>query len=366
MPRIALFLFFTTATLLSAFANDAAARVKSISGGSASLVRSDANGEDSPQGSLTTGQTLSTGDKVVTGTGCSVVLQLRDGTTLEIAEESHLVIGEESIDGGKKRIFSLQFGNLLAKVKKLASSDENFVIVTPTSIAGVRGTAFSVSVGEDGASHVGVSEGSVAVQSELSEKETPTLINPNEAVETSATGAENKKKFDPAKFQFKAWRDGNREILNKNFAARAEKMAERFKNNALQMAKAQEDLRETIKKLHKASLVYENAKKRRERRLVDEAEKEEVALLRRYLNDHHHLHILFERISSFHPVFNRMRGFANGHTEFLEKMQAVTARNKEIREKLNENHRGMLAFFNQENKFILHRLELHSLLARVK
>ncbi|MBL8992081.1 MAG: FecR domain-containing protein [Spirochaetia bacterium] len=355
------FLFLGFACLHFAFADEAGARVIRVSGGSASLFRPDAGGNEAHEGLLTTGKVLSTGDKIVTGPGCQVVLQLRDGTRLEIAEESHLVIGDESIDGGKKRIFSLQFGELIAKVRKLASADESFVIVTPTAIAGVRGTVFSVAVGEDGTTQVGVSEGSVAVDSELSEKETPALVNTGEAVETTAMGFENKRKFDAAKFQFAAWRDGNRELVKKDFSLRAERLAERFKNSALQMIQAQEDLRATVLKLHEVSRARDNAKQRRERRLMEGAEKEEILLLRRCLDGHHRLLLFFERLASWQPLLSRMRAMASGRPDLLEKMRELGERNKEIREKLEHNRRGMAAFFDEEKAFILQRLELHGL-----
>ncbi len=88
---------------------------------------------------------------------------------------------EVSFEVVKKASFKLWTGNVFAKVKSLFSPNSKFEVQTPTTTAGVRGTSFSVSVGQGGSTDVGVYSGSVGVKSSNSSQQDPEMVlNPNQ------------------------------------------------------------------------------------------------------------------------------------------------------------------------------------------
>lgn len=90
----------------------------------------------------------------------TVDLQTRGGTAVRIREMTRITIAALTAKGEAK--LDMERGGLLANVPKNAK-DEKFSVSTPTAIAGVRGTMFSVDVGSDSRSTVRVMDGAVAM-----------------------------------------------------------------------------------------------------------------------------------------------------------------------------------------------------------
>ncbi|MBL8022412.1 MAG: FecR domain-containing protein [Leptospirales bacterium] len=88
----------------------------------------------------------------------TIDLQTRSGSAVRVREMTRVTIATLNGKGDTK--LSMNHGGILASVKK-AGQGENFSVTTPTAIAGVRGTTFSVDVGEDQRSSVRVIDGSV-------------------------------------------------------------------------------------------------------------------------------------------------------------------------------------------------------------
>lgn len=110
---------------------------------------------------LKVGNIVKANDQIKTSRG-SVDLQTRTGSAVRIREYSTLTVASlAGASGGETRL-SMKQGGILANVKK-ASASEEFNVVTPTAVAGVRGTKFSVQVAEDGGPRVKVVEGKVAM-----------------------------------------------------------------------------------------------------------------------------------------------------------------------------------------------------------
>ena len=106
------------------------------------------------------GTVVRLGDIIKTSLSQRVDLQTRGGTTLRIKETSSLEIKRISAD--EQRLL-LQKGSVFADVKR-KSAKEKFDVVTPTAIAGVRGTVFKVEVDEEnGKSSIKVLEGKVSM-----------------------------------------------------------------------------------------------------------------------------------------------------------------------------------------------------------
>ena len=95
--------------------------------------------------------TANEGDEILEGTlidaseNSFCEIELADGSILYINEESNIVTDKVKINDSKKEIhIDLNFGSLKADVKRLKTESSIFEIQTPVSVAGVRGTSFSV------------------------------------------------------------------------------------------------------------------------------------------------------------------------------------------------------------------------------
>ncbi|WP_078125224.1 lipoprotein LipL45 [Leptospira alexanderi] len=113
----------------------------------------------------TLGASLKTGDKVSTKNKSKVDIQFADGSAVRISENSVIDFDALTINskGNSDTRLALVSGKVFAKVNK-ASKEDQFSVVTPTAIAGVRGTSFIVdrSTSSDKAV-VKVLDGAVAV-----------------------------------------------------------------------------------------------------------------------------------------------------------------------------------------------------------
>ncbi len=108
------------------------------------------------------GVVLRTGDQIVTEDG-AVDLQSQSGSVVRIKAFSTVAMAKLMQKDTK---ISIENGSMIAKVKKTSPS-ENFSVISPTAIAGVRGTTFSVEVTDGTSPKVRVLEGSVAMSARL-------------------------------------------------------------------------------------------------------------------------------------------------------------------------------------------------------
>ncbi len=110
------------------------------------------------------GVVVKTGDRIETGPKGKVDLQFPNGSAIRIAPQTILDFAKLSMNtqGGVDTQLALAGGKVFADVKKAKKTD-GFSVVTPTAIAGVRGTSFIVeSNPKTGKARVKVLEGSVA------------------------------------------------------------------------------------------------------------------------------------------------------------------------------------------------------------
>jgi hypothetical protein len=98
------------------------------------------------------GARLAEGDNVRAHAGGSAVLDLPDGSTLFVAENSRVVVGKLEFDlqnQTRQAFFHLVVGKVRAVVSQAAitlvkARQSNFAISTPTAVAAARGTVFEV------------------------------------------------------------------------------------------------------------------------------------------------------------------------------------------------------------------------------
>ena len=98
------------------------------------------------------GATLSQGDMIRTKENSTAVLNL-DGdaqtASVDIKEKSQMSLAqllEDKTEDVQTTLLDLSLGSILIKAKKLQAGKSRFEVKTPTSIVGVRGTTFSVTV----------------------------------------------------------------------------------------------------------------------------------------------------------------------------------------------------------------------------
>ena len=114
------------------------------------------------------------GDTIRTGEGGGAHLEFPDQTMIKLGPLTTFYVRYNSYSkrtGGRRRGFFLWGGRVWCRVSKFVSGESDFTIDTPTAVAGVRGTRFSVMVYHntgnpnlpDGATYISVEDGEVRV-----------------------------------------------------------------------------------------------------------------------------------------------------------------------------------------------------------
>jgi hypothetical protein len=120
-----------------------------------------------PYAPLTPDTTLVEGDRIRTGPNGFVTLELPDGSFVTVAQDGELDIGKlrrTRLTGAGDRVFDLHHGEVESQVTHAKQPDDRFQIRSPSVVAGVRGTRFTVSYSGDAqTTMVAVFDGAVGV-----------------------------------------------------------------------------------------------------------------------------------------------------------------------------------------------------------
>lgn len=108
---------------------------------------------------VTLGLAIDAGDRIETGAGSLAVVQITDKNIVRVAEKT--VLEMSTIEQNSQVSLFLQKGEIASKITRLEKNGA-FTVKTPTTVAAVRGTEFSVAV-QDGKEKVAVLSGKVAV-----------------------------------------------------------------------------------------------------------------------------------------------------------------------------------------------------------
>ncbi|MGO1750406.1 MAG: FecR family protein [Marinobacter sp.] len=133
------------------------ARVTSVSGG-VQLI-SGINGRKKP---LTKDALIRVGDEVLSGRGAATIT-LADGSEVRLSPDSRLIFNRLTQYGKSGMVdtrLRLNRGEVHTRVKPVIEGGARFEIETPSAVAAVRGTAFSLKTGPQG-THLQVTEGVV-------------------------------------------------------------------------------------------------------------------------------------------------------------------------------------------------------------
>ncbi len=132
-------------------------------------------------------------DKLTTGADSSAIVTFDDNSSVQLSENSTLVIDEHVLSAGKTRL-SLLGGRLIALVAKgLRGSAADFTVQTPNAFLAVRGTRFKVKYADSSAvyngpsTEVAVMEGTVAASNRSAPNQ---IVEVSEGYETVILGTQ--------------------------------------------------------------------------------------------------------------------------------------------------------------------------------
>lgn len=112
---------------------------------------------------LSQSETIYLNDTIVTAADQSVTLKMRDESEVTIGPSTELAVKHAYESPSDSPTLKMAFGYIHAFVKKLTSRERPFVIETPESVMGVRGTEFVVEHSKDGQTNLHTLEGAVAM-----------------------------------------------------------------------------------------------------------------------------------------------------------------------------------------------------------
>ncbi len=110
------------------------------------------------------GDSLRTGDSVITGSDSIAELEQRDLSSIIVKPDSIFTIREIDTGSGRETVLSTTVGSVSFKFGKLFGKEP--LISTPSMVAGIRGTELTVYAGEDGSTLIAVDSGLVTVESQ--------------------------------------------------------------------------------------------------------------------------------------------------------------------------------------------------------
>jgi len=120
-----------------------------------------AQGESRPAeegGYVLSGEIIETGERGF----CRVVMP--DGSFMEVLSDSRIEFADSRANPSGVGSIILYLGRLWAQIAESQEGNTAFEVQTPTAVAGVRGTLFSMAAGADGAARIGVESGEVMVE----------------------------------------------------------------------------------------------------------------------------------------------------------------------------------------------------------
>lgn len=119
---------------------------------------------------LTRGVRVYASDLIQTGADSAVRLMLNDKSVIDIGANTELSLESlEVADKVRRESLRLIVGRVWARVTALFGAGPRFEIETENAVAGVRGTEFIVEVTPDGKTTVSVIDGSVELESRISD-----------------------------------------------------------------------------------------------------------------------------------------------------------------------------------------------------
>lgn len=344
--------FLTISITLFAVVHGTTLKIKSMTG-PVTILEIGEDGRENPRGNASPGRIIQDSQTIVTGSGSTAVLVYEDGTEITLKPDSKLTVGAQEESKG---FLSLLSGSLLAKVKKLSSSDQ-FSVVTPTAIAGVRGTTFAVTVGDTGETHVGVEEGRVEVDDPDGDGKNPTPVSGGESSESVLGGPTRKEAgFKLASFSHDAWLKATRARMEERMPELMDGIEGRFKMTAMGMLKSQESFLDNMGKLKELSGKLKQAKAQG-REIPESATSLHQALTQKIMMDVAKLKMAQQRMQALQPVLERLSVAGKINPKLASRMNDFAKRTADLRNQIGENRKAFAKDLDKHKDFMRDELK---------
>lgn len=108
------------------------------------------------------GDALRSGESVITGGSGFAELEQGGNSTIRVGSDTHFVIQEREVDGETRQVMETAAGSVAFRFRRMTRKEP--IIQSPSAVAGVRGTEFTVYAGADGSSMILVDSGLVEVE----------------------------------------------------------------------------------------------------------------------------------------------------------------------------------------------------------
>lgn len=150
-----------------------AAKVVTITGAASVL-------KDSQPWALNPGDSIQPRQMIMTGPDGHVILQVTDGSTIEVYPNSQFVF--RSNPGNWRDLVDLMLGRIRVRIEHLGNTPNPNTIRTPTAVISVRGTILDISVDNQDSTQVDVEEGVVQVEHALLPRDHPATVKAGESI----------------------------------------------------------------------------------------------------------------------------------------------------------------------------------------
>jgi len=287
---------------------------------------------------LRPGMKLTDGEVVESGPGSEAVLELEDGSRMTVFEESRVEISDFVIEQKDKSSFSLFLGRISLKLKKLRSRN---LIVTSTMICGVRGTEFSVSVTEDGASVVSVERGEVTLSADKDDEETKevSVTSGQEVLLNEAGGT-----ITPRPMQIRTdsdWRAFRQQRLEKIVSHLPQitgHLEQRLENEMFKLERIKvmiQDKAGNIERLARQIKALEQGEQSKRQNLLLQLRKESAGIFklgRRFRTESVRVHQVFVRSARFSKILPRFKAeLGDDYQEVQQNLTRILERREEFK-----------------------------------
>lgn len=216
------------------------------------------------------GDSLRSGDSVITGSLGYAELEREPSMSITVEPDTVFTLEETSDESETRDVLRCAIGSISYRFGKMSGREP--YLVTPSAIAGVRGTEVQVTAAEDGSSLFVVQSGLVSVQAEGEE----VLLEADEGVEVRPGEAPGEKfEVKRGKIDYSSWREERRSAFLEDPASSAEGVERRLQG--------------FVQKVEEFAPQYAEARRwldyqREEMKKVGEAQGEEA--LKEYYRDH--------------------------------------------------------------------------------
>jgi FecR-like protein len=259
---------------------------------------------------------LNSGDIIITGKRSSIVIKYDDQSKITINSNSKAKVGNLKIKGSSN--ISIFSGSLSGKYSKLRKGSRK--IYSPTTVAAIRGTEFTIGVSRSGKTNINLSEGKLDInnpygRSKLNSGENASIkIADKPKIQKGDIEVEKALKKEDKKFK----KNSN------NTARRYVKYMSKFKQRSTSSNKNIKGYNKQIKSSKSKSDFARNKNK------IDRAEEDiEDDLM---LND-----------AANESINLILEGYSNSRSKIYQKFFKVKMESNKVREQQERNHQDIMA-----------------------